>query len=88
MSRKNPFHTREHFFTYDQAVAMNLRFARAMFAARRIGNVNFSAGVEVNATPLIAARIPRDPDWSLMSSPAGALADTAPEEHRWHEWTR
>lgn len=87
MTRRNPFHSKELFFDREHCVAMNIAFAKAMLAARSVGNINFTLGVFIDSRPVYPTRFEAPPKASLMSSSAATLAEEGLEEHKSREWT-
>ena len=73
--------TSEFSFTYEQAAEMNLRFARAMFAARAQGAEKFVIAVKIDTRPIRPAHFFPQPTHSFMSSSAGACADAPGAEN-------
>jgi hypothetical protein len=88
MTRSNSFHDKELFFDREHCVAMNIAFAKAMLAARRVGNITFVIGVEITTRtkPFRPTRIAPVPVASFMTSAAGALVDEGLEEFKSREW--
>jgi hypothetical protein len=86
MSPRNPFHSKEMFFDRDHCIAMNIAFAKAMLAARSVGNISFTLGVLFDSRPVFPKWFETPPQSSIMSSPAGALADEGCEESKSREW--
>lgn len=80
MRRPYSVRTSEFSFTYEQAARMNIKFARAMFAARARGLEKFVIRVFTTDKPMRAVHFERATPCSFMSSSAGACVDIIPAE--------
>ena len=60
------------FFSRDECIWMNLKFAKAMLSARDRGEEHFTIGPKIDHTPLVGAYFDRQLRHSPMSSGAAA----------------
>lgn len=76
-------HQFEHsfFFSYAQAIQMNLDFADAMFKARRKGLEQFTCGPVKDFTPMVPTHFTRILRFSSCSSSAALCSDEAALHH-------
>ena len=72
--------TSEFSFTYEQAAEMNVKFARAMFAARAQGAEKFVIAVKIDKRPIRPVHFFPQPTHSFMSSSASACSEAIPAE--------
>ena len=68
-------HDEKYYFTREQVIAMNLKFAKAMFAAREAGLEKFTNGPKKDNTPLVPTPFFRALQRSMSGSSAALLAD-------------
>jgi hypothetical protein len=68
-------HDEKYYFTREQVIAMNLKFAAAMLSARKAGAERFTIGIIKDDTPLVPTQFFRAMQRSMSGSSAALLAD-------------